>query len=110
VRSPRAWLRTVAFRQMLLQTASSEYPLDAAPRVPAAVLPASARIELREQEQAVLAALRQLPWKQRQVFALVYDEFSYSEIAEIMDMSESAVRKNMERARKKMKEIWGFAR
>ena len=46
VRSPRAWLRTVAFRQMLRQNASAEYPLDMLRQEPATV-PASARLELR---------------------------------------------------------------
>ena len=72
VRSPRAWLRTVAFRQMLRQPA--EYSLDA--QSEPSVLPASSSLELREQEQQVLSALRQLPLAQRQVLALVYDQFS----------------------------------
>ena len=82
VRSPRAWLRTVAFRQMLRQNASAEYPLDVLRQEPATV-PASARLELREETQAVLHGLRQLPLAQRQVLALIYDEFSYGEIAQI---------------------------
>ena len=45
VRSPRAWLRTVAFRQMLRQNASAEYPLTCCASEPATV-PASARLEL----------------------------------------------------------------
>ena len=103
VRSPRAWLRTVAFRQMLRQPA--EYPLD--PHSEPSVLPASSALELREQEQQVLAALRQLPLAQRQVLALVYDQFSCREIAEIIGKNEAAVRKNTERARSAMREILG---
>ena len=103
VRSPRAWLRTVAFRQMLRQPA--EYPLDA--HSEPSVLPASSALELREQEQQVLAALRQLPLAQRQVMALVYDQFSYQEIAGIIGKSEATVRKNIERARGAMREILG---
>jgi RNA polymerase sigma factor (sigma-70 family) len=103
VRSPRAWLRTVAFRQMLRQPA--EYPLDAHSEPSA--LPASSALELREQEQQVLSALRQLPLAQRQVMALLYDQFSYREIAEVMGKSEAAVRKNIERARAAMGEILG---
>ena len=101
VRSPRAWLRTVAFRQMLRQPA--EYPLD--PNSEPSMLPASCALELREQEQQVLAALRQLPLAQRQVLALVYDQFSCQEIAEITGKNEAAVRKNIERARAAMREI-----
>jgi RNA polymerase sigma factor (sigma-70 family) len=103
VRSPRAWLRTVAFRQMLRQPA--EYPFDA--HSEPSVLPASSALELREQEQQVLAALRLLPLAQRQVMALVYDQFSCQEIAEITGKNETAVRKNIERARAAMREILG---
>ena len=74
VRSPRAWLRTVAFRQMLRQNASAEYPLDVLRQEPATV-PASVRLELGEETQAVLDGLRQLPLAQRQVLALIYDQF-----------------------------------
>ena len=107
VRSPRAWLRTVAFRQMLRQNASAEYPLDVLRHEPAAV-PASARLELGEETQAVLGGLRQLPLAQRQVLALIYDQFSYSEIAQIMSISQAAVRKNAERARRRMSELLGI--
>ena len=104
VRSPRAWLRKVAFRQMLRQNASAEYPLDVLRQEPDTV-PASARLELREETQAVLQGLRQLPLAQRQVLALIYDEFSYGEIAQIMGISQAAVRKNAERARRRMSEL-----
>jgi RNA polymerase sigma factor (sigma-70 family) len=100
VRNPKAWLRTVAFRQMLRKPV--DYPLGTcgAPLTHAA----SAQLELREQEMEVLAALRELPLAQRQVLALVYDQFSYSEIAEVTGKTEAAVRKNAERARAALKE------
>ena len=104
VRSPRAWLRTVAFRQMLRQPV--EYPLDV--HAEPSVLPASAPVELREQEHRVLAALRRLPLAQRQVMALMYDQFSYPEIAGIVGKSEETVRKNAERGRAAMKELLGI--
>jgi RNA polymerase sigma factor (sigma-70 family) len=105
VRRPRAWLRTVAFRQMLRQNASAEHPLDVLPREPATV-PAPGRLELAEETQAVLEGLRQLPLTQRQVLALIYDQFSYSEITMIMSISQAAVRKNAERARSRMSEVF----
>ena len=107
VRSPRAWLRTVAFRQMLRQDASAEYPLDVLRQEPATV-PASVRLELGEETRAVLDGLRQLPLAQRQVLALIYDQFSYNEIAQIMSISQAAVRKNAERARRRMSELLGI--
>lgn len=109
VRNPRAWLRTVAFREMLRRPARAEYPLDTAHREPES-LPASRQVELREQEQTVLSAIRQLPLRQRQVFALIYDQFSYREIAEIMNISEQAVRQNAKRARTTVKETLGILR
>jgi RNA polymerase sigma factor (sigma-70 family) len=101
VRSPRTWLRTVAFRQMLRKPA--DYPLGASCATPLTHA-ASAQLELREQEMEVLAALRELPLAQRQVVALMYDQFSYREIAEITGKTEVAVRKNAERARAALKE------
>jgi RNA polymerase sigma-70 factor (ECF subfamily) len=106
VRNPRPWLWKVAFRQVLRQNASPGYPLDMLRQEPATA-PASARLELREETQAVLGALRQLPLAQRQVLALIYDEFSYQEIAQIMGMTQAAVRKNAERARRRVSELLG---
>ena len=108
VRNPPMWLRTVAFRQMLRQHARPEYPLDKLHREPHDS-PASARLELREEEQTVMNALRQLPLSQRQVLALLCDEFNYREIAELMNISEAAVRQNAKRARTRMKELLGIA-
>jgi RNA polymerase sigma factor (sigma-70 family) len=101
VSSPRAWLRTVAFRQMLRRPAG--YPLDEHSEAP--VLSAPAILEIREQELQVLKALRQLPPAQRQVMALIYDQFTYQEIAEITGKNEVTIRKNVERARSAMKEF-----
>ena len=106
VRTPRAWLRTVAFRHMLRQNARPEYPLEVLGQEPATV-PASARLELAEETQAVLHCLRQLPLAQRRVLALMCDEFTYREIAQITGTTEAAVRKNAERARRKMIELLG---
>lgn len=107
VDNPRAWLRIVAFRQMLHRPARAEYPLDLLREEPAAGA-ATVRLELGEEAQVVLAALQQLPLAQRNVLALLCDQFSYSEIAQIMDMNEPAVRKNAERARRTMKERLGI--
>ena len=53
----------------------------------------------------MLDRLHQLPLAQRQVLALIYDGFPYQEIAGIMGMNEAAVRKNAERARRRMSEL-----
>ena len=103
----RAWLRTVAFRQMLRQPAR-DYPVDTTVQHPF-VSSAQAHLDFREQERAVIDALRQLPLAQRQVMALIYDGFSYREIAHITNTSEAAARKNAERARAKMKGVLGIS-
>lgn len=105
VDSRRGWLRTVGFRMMLQQSARREYPMDALPLELASL--DSAVFELGEQEREVLAALHRLPLKQRQVFALIYDGFTYGEIAAIVGISEDAARKNVERARARLKELLG---
>lgn len=102
----RAWLRTVAFRKMLRRPARAEDPLESLQDDPAGAA-ASAYLDLNEEEQAVRTAIGQLPMKQRQVFALHFDGFSYPEIAEILQITEAAARKNMERARATLKELLG---
>jgi len=101
VSSPRAWLRTVAFRQMIRRPVG--YPLDERSQAP--LLSAPVNFDFREQEREVLAVLRQLPLGQSQVLALIYDQFTYQEIAGITGKSEATVRKCAERGRSAMKEL-----
>ena len=61
VRIPRAWLRTVAFRQMLRQNARPEYPLDELRQEPATV-PASARLELAEETRQYCTGCASFRW------------------------------------------------
>jgi len=107
VENPRAWLRKVAFRQMLRQPVKGECSLDTPHKEPV-VLSSAAQLELHEDERMILNALKKLPVTQRNVFALMYDQFTYSEISKIMNMNEDAVRQNAGRARKKMKELLGL--
>ena len=103
VRSPRAWLRTVAFRQMLRQPL--DYPLDA--HSEPSVLPASSALEFREQEQQVLTALRGAAAGPAAGAGPGIRPVFLPEIAEITGKNEAAVRKNIERARTAMREILG---
>jgi RNA polymerase sigma factor (sigma-70 family) len=100
VRSPKAWLRTVAFRMLHKAHVKNERLLGGYDQPGA--LRTSARIELREEADAVLSALLQLPMAQRQVFALYYDGFETCEIADILEMTEAAVRQNRARARARL--------
>jgi RNA polymerase sigma factor (sigma-70 family) len=104
VRHPARWLRTVALRSFLRQPVTGRTPLDES-YDRAGPLSASARIELDEEDRAVLAACRQLPMTQRAVFALHFDQFSNREIAEMLAMKEPAVRKNLERARAALRKL-----
>lgn len=55
-------------------------------------------IEARLQE-----AIAELPGRQREVFILVYyEDLSYKEVAEILDLSEGSIKTNMHLARKKI--------
>jgi RNA polymerase sigma factor (sigma-70 family) len=108
VRRPKPWLRTVAFRIFLKMPITGEHPLSAEHDQPS-VAPASACLELYEEERAVLAAFRQLPMTQRAVFALYFDKFPIREIAEILQMKEDAVRQNIVRARATLKGLLGRA-
>ena len=72
VRSPRAWLRTVALRAFLRQTVPEQPEQDLTDRLAATCVdwrtPLQAA-ELGEQQRRVLHALVQLPFKQRSVMA-----------------------------------------
>jgi RNA polymerase sigma factor (sigma-70 family) len=58
----------------------------------------TATIESLWEEDAVLSAIQQLPLKEKQVFALHFDQLKTSEIAEILEMTPDAVRQNLARA------------
>ena len=68
----------------------------------------AATIESLWEKDAVLSAIRQLPLKEKQVFALHYDQFKTGEIAEILQMTPAAVRQNLARARARLKNLLRF--
>jgi len=107
VYNPRPWLRKVAFREFIRTRGPNEIPLEGhqfnAP-------PAPAEIESLLEQDAVLFAIRQLPQLQRHVFALHFDQLRTSEIAEVLQITEEAVRQNLARARTRLKERLGLTR
>ena len=105
IRTPRAWLRTVALRAYL-RSSVPEVPTDAVPDRPGP-FSAAVRVELGEQERAVLVALLELPVKQRQVMAWSFDGFSPAEIAEVLGEDPVAVRQNLHRARQNLRRQLG---
>ena len=104
VDKPRAWLRTVAMRKLGSARISNECSLEGNDQPDATLDPAAAVESLFENDVA-LSAIRQLPPKERQVFALHFDRFSTAEIAEILHMGQAAVRQNLARARARLKKL-----
>jgi RNA polymerase sigma-70 factor (ECF subfamily) len=96
VSKPKPWLRKVAIRIYLKTPADNSLSLDGHDKP--GVLDATNRIEFREEEKTVLAALGSLPPAQRAVLALHYDQFETREIAEILGMTEAAVAKTWREA------------
>ena len=101
VRHPQSWLRKVALRELSRANVTDECLLEghdqfSTPRD-------HAGIDFLLEEDTVLSAIRQLPELQRQVFALHFDQFRTSEIAEILQTTEAAVRQNLARARARLK-------
>ncbi len=115
-----AWLRTVAVRWYLRSLHGSggraggggrspvEVVLVADPPdlVEAAGTTADAvdAVEAGRQQEFVLALLAALPNRQRQVFGLHYEGWSTAEIAALLGMEQAAVRQNIARARRTLKE------
>ena len=64
-----------------------------------------AAVEALFETDAVLSAIRRLPQTQRQVFALHFDQFETTEIAEILQMKQAAVRQNLARARATLRKL-----
>jgi RNA polymerase sigma-70 factor (ECF subfamily) len=107
IRHPQAWLRRVAQRAHYRRAVSREVPVEAAPERPGP-LTAAGEVELRDEAQAVLAALAALPPRQRQIMAWHVDGFSPAEIARELGTGQAAVRQSLAKARKNLKRQLGL--
>ncbi|MEV2235502.1 sigma-70 family RNA polymerase sigma factor [Streptomyces phaeochromogenes] len=105
IEHPHAWLRKVAYRQLLRSRDRRESPLEFLEDSPGGPCPVE-RVDLDAQEKLVLKVLADLPMQQRRVFAWTYDGFSTQETAELLDMAPESVRQNLARARKSLKRAW----
>jgi RNA polymerase sigma-70 factor (ECF subfamily) len=84
---------------------SAERPADSDT---AAALPALERLELAEQAEALRAAVRELPTKQRMTLELrVYEDLSFREIATALEISEGAAKVNFHYAVRKLRVLLG---
>jgi RNA polymerase sigma factor (sigma-70 family) len=106
IRHPRAWLRRVAERGYY-RRGSRETLVEVPPERPG-VLPTASAVELRDEARTVLAALATLPPKQRQVMAWCIDGYTPAEIAREMGADPAAVRQNLAKARKNLKQVLGM--
>jgi RNA polymerase sigma factor (sigma-70 family) len=108
IRHPAAWVRRVAQRAYYRQAVTREVPVEAAPDLPAP-LSVTGSVEFRDEAREVLAALAALPARQRQVMAWYVDGFTPAEIAAQLGIDPAAVRQNLAKARKNLKQRLGVA-
>jgi RNA polymerase sigma factor (sigma-70 family) len=108
IRAPRAWIRRVAVNELTAarQAARRETPQATLPDAPAPVSTALSA-ELSEEARQVLAALRALPPRQRQVMAWIIDGFGAAEIARELGVSPESVRQSHAKARKNLGRFYG---
>ncbi|MFD5888709.1 RNA polymerase sigma factor [Streptomyces sp. NPDC060334] len=98
---PRAWLRTVAYRNYLRQTTSRTHPLDPVPDRAGGTCPVDV-VLLSEQQTAVLDALRQLSPAEREAMAWKLDGFTHKDAARALGKDPAAVRQAYVRARQRL--------
>ncbi|WP_157968629.1 RNA polymerase sigma factor [Streptomyces geranii] len=100
IRTPRAWVHTVASRAYIRQaTRVREEPADPLPDPLSPLLRPNAVAEW-EARHDVLRQLPALPPRQRQVLAWTISEFTPSEIAEQLGLTSDAVRASLKKARR----------
>jgi RNA polymerase sigma factor (sigma-70 family) len=108
IRFPQAWLRKVAQNEYWrhCRATARETSLDADPDRAdySAGISAAMALEQQAATREVLAAIADLPPKQRQVMAWHWDGFSDAEIAAELGDSAAAVRKNRNRAMKSLRQ------
>jgi RNA polymerase sigma factor (sigma-70 family) len=103
IRHPRAWLRRVAERGYH-RRGFRETLVESPPERPG-LLATDSVAELRDEARTVLGALAALPPKQRQVMAWCIDGYTPAEIAREPGADPAAVRQNLAKARKNLKQV-----
>ncbi|WP_084483954.1 RNA polymerase sigma factor [Nocardia anaemiae] len=102
IQHPQAWARKVAGRALVRRVASTtEYPVADVPER-SALLPPNMDIAAWEQRHDILTALRELPPRQRQVLIWTLDDYTPTEIANMLQITPEAVRSNLFKARRKI--------
>jgi RNA polymerase sigma factor (sigma-70 family) len=108
IQHPAAWLRRVAGRLFYRQLVTRETLVEAVPDHQGP-LSGISEMELRDEARAVLAALADLPPKQRQVMAWSIDGFTPGEIADHLGVDPASIRQNLAKARKHLKKQLGMS-
>jgi RNA polymerase sigma factor (sigma-70 family) len=107
IQHPTAWLRRVAGRLYYRHLVTQETSVEDVPDRQGPLSAASV-VELHDEARRVLAALADLPPKQRQVMAWTIDGFSPAEIARELDVDPATVRQSLAKARKNLKQQLGI--
>ncbi|MEY9933913.1 RNA polymerase sigma factor (sigma-70 family) [Catenulispora sp. GP43] len=100
----KSWCRTTAYR-LAVDTYRAHQRVSATTRelrqLPGlgSIAGAEDVVMLKEEHRLVLARLRELPWKQRQVFTLHMEGMANKDIAELVMTKESTVASNIRHAR-----------
>jgi RNA polymerase sigma factor (sigma-70 family) len=113
IRHPRAWLYTVALHESgRARAADSGREIPAGDALPDTVCVPDAGdlVILNEEEERVLAALANLPLRQRQVMSLAIAGFTAAEIAAELGCQAAAVRQSQVKARDKLARQLGIDR
>lgn len=98
---PRKWIRVVASREFFRTALARNDDLAAeVPEIPHLGTDAGV---IGEELARVLALLRRLPMRQRQIVAWAYDGYTPKEIAVVLDMEPNAVRVSLHKAREALK-------
>ncbi|WP_084557636.1 sigma-70 family RNA polymerase sigma factor [Couchioplanes caeruleus] len=99
--TPRAWARRVAARELARRVAELDYEIltDQVPERPALL---ANNADLSEQSRRIVAAIQELPPRQRQIMAWTYDGYAPAEIAEELDITPEAVRSSLRKARRSL--------
>jgi RNA polymerase sigma factor (sigma-70 family) len=110
LRNPRAWLYRVAQNEALArrEAVRREVPVDVVPDRPDQPSAALAA-ELRAEQREVMAHLRNLPPKQRQVMTWTLAGFGDAEIAATLGLSTDAVKQSRYYARRNLAKRLGLA-
>jgi RNA polymerase sigma-70 factor (ECF subfamily) len=102
ITDPKAWCRKTAAREYGKRRFSTEEPFDEVPANGEPLVSPDKDFEDFEQRHHILAMMRQLPPKQRQVMTLTFEGATPAEIASDHGLTSQQVRSNLRLARRRL--------